>query len=156
MAERGRAWGPGAVLGALLWASIGTAEAVELTGETLTGWAQVIAGDTIQISGRALRLLGVAVPGGSAPGAADARLGLYRLVDSRIVICHLTRPRVGPALLAGCEAGGKDIGALLGDRGFARDCAGVSGGRYRIQEARAKAGGHAPAALPLPPECRHP
>lgn len=129
------------------------AGAVELTGETLSGWAQVVAGDTILMNGRALRLIGVAVPASTAPGGVAARIGLYRLVDSRIVICHLTSQRIGPALLAGCEAGGYDIGAMLVDRGYARDCPAISNGRYRVQEARAKAAGHAPAAFPMPPEC---
>lgn len=143
----------GAALVVPLVAGSAPAGAVELTGETITGLAQVVAGDTLLMSGRALRLIGVAVPGASKPGAAAARMGLYKLVDSRIVICHLSNERLGPAVLAGCEAGGNDISALMIDHGYALDCPAMSKGRYRAQEARARAAGTTPKPFAMPPEC---
>ncbi len=133
-------------------AAAGPARAVELTGETISGMPQVLAGDTLLMGGRALRLIGVAAPAPTAPGGVEARIGLYRLIDSHFTVCHLTNQRMGRALLAGCEAGGYDIGAVLIDRGLARECPATSAGRYRIQEARAKATGRA-LVFAVPAEC---
>jgi len=123
--------------------------------ETVTARAQVVNGDTLRLDGHAIRLWGIAVPEPNRPDGLRATIGLFRLIDGRIVSCHLNDGRDPHALYWGkCEAGGLDIGALMVDGGFARDCTAQSNARYHIQEQRAHAkGSDITATFALPATC---
>ena len=124
--------------------------------ETVTDRASVIDGQTIRLRDVAVVLWGVIGPKPGERGAAEAALGLYKLVDSRIVTCHLTGIVLdeGRRQLGKCESVGLDLGAVLVSQGYARDCPSQSGGRYRIQEERARATPKLPAGWEPPAHCR--
>ncbi|MBV8168200.1 MAG: hypothetical protein JO021_15495 [Alphaproteobacteria bacterium] len=110
--------------------------------QTVTARAQVVDGSTLKLDGQAIRLWGIASPEPSRPEGMRATIGLFRLVDGRIVSCHLTGDRDHRSATWGkCEAAGMDVGALMVDGGYARDCTAQSNARYRIQEQRARANG---------------
>ena len=123
--------------------------------ETVTARAQVVDGGTLRLDGHAIRLWGIAVPEANRPDGLRATIGLFRLIDGRIVSCHLNDGRDPHALYWGkCEAAGLDIGALMVDGGYARDCTAQSNARYRIQEQRARdKGSDIVATFELPPSC---
>jgi micrococcal nuclease len=148
-----RAWvlAVGAVL-AMTGAMIGGAAAEP--GETVTARAQVLDGATLKLQGYAIRIWGIAVPAPSRADGMRSTIGLFRLIDGRIVSCHLDNGRDGSAYLGKCEAGGLDIGALMVDGGYARDCTAVTNARYRIQEQRARdRGADLTSSFALPVQC---
>lgn len=118
----------------------GVAAAAE-PAETITARAQVLDGGTLKLDGFAIRLWGIAVPAPSRPDGMRSTIGLFRLIDGRIVSCHLNNGRDQSTYLGKCEAGGWDISALMVDGGYARDCPAMSSARYHIQEQRARANG---------------
>lgn len=129
----------------------GTALAAE---ETVTARAAVVDGGTLRLDGQAIRLWGIAVPPPNKPEGMRSTIELFRLVDGRIVSCHMEEPRSAGVRWGKCEAGGLDIGALMVDNGHARDCVGQTNARYRIQEQRARSRGSQIAdTLELPPHC---
>lgn len=137
----------------LLWA--GAAMAAE-PDETITARAQVLDGATLKLDGYAIRLWGIAVPAANRPDGMRSTIGLFRLIDGRIVSCHLNNGRDQTAYLGKCEAGGWDISALMVDGGYARDCPAVSNARYRIQEQRARdKGSDLTSSFALPSHCEH-
>jgi endonuclease YncB( thermonuclease family) len=111
----------------------------------------VLEAGALVIEDTPLKLYGIAAP----PRDTLSMVGLHRLIDGRILTCHMIDPRqTGGTAVAGCEAAGLDIGAQLVEAGFALDCPAVSNGRYRAQEARARAAGHDLAGrFPLPATC---
>lgn len=121
--------------------------------ETVTARAAVIDGGTLRLDGHAIRLWGIAVPPPNKPEGMRSTIELFRLIDGRIVSCHMEgggSPRIGK-----CEAGGLDVSALMVDNGHARDCVAQTGARYRIQEQRARSrGSQIGDTLELPPHCR--
>ena len=123
--------------------------------ETVTARAQVVDGGTLRLDGHAIRLWGIAVPETNRPEGLRATIGLFRLIDGRIVSCHLNDGRDAHALYWGkCEAGGLDVSALMVDGGFARDCTAQSNARYRIQEQRAREkGSDIASTFTLPANC---
>jgi endonuclease YncB( thermonuclease family) len=137
-----------ALLGAVLVA--GAARAAE---ETVTARAAVVDGGTLRLDGHAIRIWGIAVPPANKPEGMRATIELFKLIDGRIVSCHMEgggSPRIGK-----CEAGGLDVGALMVDNGHARDCVAQTGARYRIQEQRARSrGSQIGDTLELPAHCR--
>lgn len=125
--------------------------------ETVTGFARVLDASTLVIEGQAYRLKWVVAPKLGDEGGSAAAAGLMRIVADRIVYCHIDGQRTVYAgiLNAGCETVGMDVGALLIERGHARDCTGPSRGRYRHQEARAvAAGSDILTRVALPVECQ--
>jgi len=118
----------------------GAAAAAE-PGDTITARAQVLDGATLKLNGYAIRIWGIAVPAPSRPDGMRSTIGLFRLIDGRIVTCHVNNEHDGAAYLGKCEAAGMDIGALMVDGGFARDCSAQTNARYRIQEQRARDNG---------------
>jgi endonuclease YncB( thermonuclease family) len=123
--------------------------------ETVTARAQVVDGSTIKLDGNAIRLWGIAVPAPNRPEGVHATIGLFRLVDGRIVSCHLNDERdQRQAFWGKCEAAGFDVSALMVDGGYARDCPAQSKARYRIQEQRARdKGSDLTTVFALPPGC---
>jgi micrococcal nuclease len=124
--------------------------------ETITARAQVLDGATLKLDGWAIRLWGIAVPAPNRPDGLRSTIGLFRLIDGRIVSCHLNNGRDQSAYLGKCEAGGWDISALMVDGGYARDCPAQSNARYRIQEQRARdKGSDLTTSFVLPSQCEH-
>ncbi|MEJ0070019.1 MAG: hypothetical protein WDO24_16330 [Pseudomonadota bacterium] len=139
------------VTGMLLAATAATAS--EPT-ETVTARAQVIDGATLRLEGHAIRLWGIAVPGPSRADGIRSTIGLFRLIDGRIVTCHINDERDQSAFVGKCEAGGLDVSALMVDGGYARDCPAQSNARYRIQEQRARdKGSELTSSFALPGQC---
>jgi endonuclease YncB( thermonuclease family) len=132
--------------------AVGTA-AAGAAEETVTARAAVVDGSTLRLDGHAIRIWGIAVPPANKPEGMRATIELFKLIDGRIVSCHMEgggSPRIGK-----CEAGGLDVGALMVDNGFARDCVAQTNARYRIQEQRARSRGSQIAdTLELPPHCK--
>ena len=131
------------------------ASAAGASEQTVTARAQVVDGNTLKLDGRAIALWGIAVPAPSRPEGMRATIGLFRLVDGRIVSCHLNDERDHRAAFWGkCEAAGLDVSALMVDGGYARDCPAQSNARYRIQEQRARdKGSDLTTVFALPPVC---
>lgn len=98
------------------------------------GDVYVARGDTLVISGTAIRLKGVELPGGNDPASGRARQFVQEIVDARIVSCRLTGERMSNLMLGTCMAGGEDIAAALVRNGFALDCQRYSNGQYRALE----------------------
>ena len=134
----------------MLTVAAGAARAAE---ETVTARAAVVDGGTLRLDGHAIRIWGIAVPPANKPDGMRATIELFKLIDGRIVSCHMEgggSPRIGK-----CEAGGLDVGALMVDNGFARDCVAQTNARYRIQEQRARSRGSQIAdTLELPAHCK--
>lgn len=122
-------------LGPLLAAPVAAAP------EEISGHAQALSGDRLQIGATQVRLRGLSVPQGEAWGALEARINLFKLVADKTVMCQLGPRAEGGVRVGQCAAAGMDLAALMVDQGFARDCPKESGGRYRIQEGRAKEAG---------------
>jgi endonuclease YncB( thermonuclease family) len=122
--------------------------------ETVTARAQVIDGATLRLEGRAIRLWGIAVPAPTRADGMHSTIGLFRLVDGRIVTCHINDERDQSAFWGKCEAAGLDVSALMVDGGYARDCPAQSNARYRIQEQRARdKGSELTTSFSLPGQC---
>jgi endonuclease YncB( thermonuclease family) len=121
---------------------------------TISDRASIVDGQTLVLRGHHLRLWGVIAPTGAQPGAVEAAIRMFKLYDGKMIYCHLAtedRSRVMPAK---CEFAGFDMSAVMVSSGWVRDCPIESGGRYRIQEAKAKAAGSPITDLmPLPELC---
>ena len=117
-------------------------------GERLSGRARVVDGDTLEVSGVAVRLKGLAAPERKQSGGAEATAFMRRLTDGRTVVCDLTNERTWGRRVGTCRVGGKDVAAELVAAGLARDCERYGGGRYAALETRAG------RRLPLPDYCR--
>jgi endonuclease YncB( thermonuclease family) len=98
-------------------------------GADLSGPAAVVDGDTLQVEGERVRLMGVDAPESRQscerdratwPCGAEATAALRRFLQGREVRCTLEeeRDRYGRAL-GRCRAGEEDIGAWLVRRGLA-------------------------------------
>lgn len=98
-------------------------------------------GDTLELGRVVVRLHGVAAPERRDPLGDEATSLLRELVGSREVSCEPDGTRSRGRVVAVCRVGGRDVGAVLVRRGFARDCARYSRGRYAVDEAAAKAAG---------------
>src|SRR5258708_6562215 len=85
----------------MVLAAAGAATASEPTG-TITARAQVIDGATLKLEGQAIRLWGIAVPAPSRADGIRSTIGLFRLVDGRIVTCHINEERDQAAFLGKC------------------------------------------------------
>jgi endonuclease YncB( thermonuclease family) len=121
---------------------------VAATGDRLSGRARVVDGDTLEVSGVAVRLKGLAAPERKQAGGAEATAFMRELTDGRTVVCDLTNERTWGRRVGTCLVGGKDVAAELVAAGLARDCPRYGGGRYAAMETRAG------RRLPLPDYCR--
>ena len=116
-----------------------------LRTETLGGQAIAIDGDSLRLNGRELRLEGIDAPEyrqtcrrGDREEACgkQARDRLAALLAGGHVSCRIAETDRYGRGLAVCEAGGRDINALLVTEGWA-----VSFGRYESQEDEARRAG---------------
>ena len=113
----------------------------------LAGRASVVDAGTLRVASRDVRLLGVVVPELHEPRGREARNALIELVRGQHVTCELEDAGSDHRVVGTCYAAGRDVAAELVRWGFARDCEGVSGGRYRNLEPQ---GADRP---PLPQHC---
>ena len=110
--------------------------------EVVSGFAQVIDGDSLRLEGHDIRISGIDAPelrqtclaltGPYACGDV-ARKALIGMLAGRPVTCRISRRDRYGRRLAFCEAEGEDIGAALVSRGYA-----VAYGRYEREEAAAR------------------
>ena len=116
-------------------------------GDTVSGAARVIDGDTLEISGVRIRLNGVAAPERNEPGGAEATATMKRMTSGKIVRCSLTGKKTYKREVGTCWVETLDLGAALIAAGKARDCPRYSAGRYSALEPESV------SFLPLPRYC---
>jgi endonuclease YncB( thermonuclease family) len=117
------------------------------TGETFSGRARVVDGDSLEVAGRRVRLFGIDAPefrqhcrdGSGAVYACgqEARRALADAIGGRSVTCT----PVGAShdrSVAVCEAGGHDLSEALVRQGHALELRRFSGGRYAEAERTAR------------------
>ena len=98
----------------------------------LQGSLRVVDGDTFDLDGVRIRLQGVDAPemrdscvgadGQNYPCGAWATEALRQLVGTQRLVCHDLHERTYNRVVARCDLGGQDLGALLVERGIARAC----------------------------------
>ena len=103
-------------------------------GDTVSGSARVIDGDTLEISGVRVRLNGVAAPERNEPSGAEATETMKQLTSGKTVRCSLTGKKTYKREVGTCWVGTLDLGAALIAAGKARDCPRYSAGRYSALE----------------------
>lgn len=111
--------------------------------ETFAGRANAIDGDSLDVSGHEVRLLGIDAPEGRQSCTRDgrswgcgeeARRALQRMIGHAVVSCRSHERDQYGRIVATCEAGGRNLGQAMVQSGLA-----VSYGRYRSEEAEARA-----------------
>ena len=108
---------------------------------------KVVDGDTLYVGPVKIRLQGIAAPELDEPRGPEARDFLTAITLGKRVRCDLTGELSFDRQVAVCRITGRDLGRLMIEAGFARDCPRYSGGRYRQFEVeRSK-------RLPLPGYC---
>ncbi|MBM6594645.1 thermonuclease family protein [Microvirga pudoricolor] len=123
--------------------AVGSAYWLKPNERAASGQAAIVDGDTIRLSGRAIRLKGIDTPELKQSCTLDnrpyrcgetARTALVGLIANRSVECRVTgRDRYGRGL-GTCFVGGRNINAWLVSEGWA-----VSyGGEYRLEETGAR------------------
>lgn len=110
------------------------------------GVASVVDGDTIEISGKRIRLSGFDTPeSGKRCGSVNvhqrAALALSDFIGTRTVSCVDTGDRNSGRIVATCAVGGTDLGAYMVSQGWARDWPRYSDGKYCSAEKRARGEG---------------
>ena len=109
--------------------------------------AKVIDGDTLHVGATKIRLQGVAAPELDEPFGPEARYFLTAIALGRRARCDLIGELSFDRQVAVCRIDGRDLGRLMVEAGWARDCPHYSGGRYEVFEVeRSK-------RLPLPGYC---
>jgi micrococcal nuclease len=116
-------------------------------GDTVSGSARVIDGDTLEIDGVRVRLNGVAAPERNEPGGAEATATMKEMTSGKTVRCSLTGKKTYKREVGTCWVGTTDLGAALIAAGKARDCPRYSAGRYSAIEPESV------DFLPLPRYC---
>ena len=124
----------------------------------LTGVATAKDGDGVLFGRVEIRLQGVAAPEYNSrrkdEGGQEAYEALASLVDGHEVRCELDGTTAVKRPVGICYLGGEDLGAVLVQNGFARDCPRYSQGRYRAAEQGARQHGRDLSAIyPLPDYC---
>jgi len=114
----------------------------EKPGE-VSGWAHVIDGDSLQVAGREVRLVGIDAPEWSQTCSRDgknwdcgqaARAQLRRLIGMGRVTCRYSERDQYDRLLGLCDAGGRSLNKAMVEAGFA-----VAYGRFGAEEGKARA-----------------
>lgn len=100
----------------------------------LNGPATVTDGDTIRVSGYAVRLEGVDAEEMNEPHGPAARAAMIVIIGNDPVSCVLNGDRSYNRVVARCYVRGVDVGAEVIRRGAALDCGHYSHGRYRELE----------------------
>lgn len=111
--------------------------------DTLAGFAHVIDGDSLRVSGGEVRLKGIDAPEGrqsceregqSWDCGEEARRTLERLIGGQKVTCRSIERDKHDRFLGHCEAGGRALNAAMVESGMA-----VAYGGFRTEERAAKA-----------------
>lgn len=99
------------------------------SADTLTGRASVLSGDTIELQGQEIRLLGIDAPetaqtcwdagGESWPCGQRAALALSDMIGAAIVTCKGIRRDREKRLIAVCRAGEENLNVWLVAEGWA-------------------------------------
>lgn len=111
-------------------------------------------GDTIEVGGLPIRLDGVAAPERGERGGRKATRTMKRLVRNQTLWCDLTGEGTYDRCVAICYVDVRDVGAVMVDRGVARDCRAFSGGRYaRLEQAAVARGSRIREIYRLPSYC---
>ena len=127
-----------AVLGLVLSAPLGAAEPSCPQGETITGTARAIDGDTIEVLFKMkIRLQGVAAPELHEYGGRASAAAMRDIVDGHEVHCLLDGTSTHGRCVASCYIGALDIGWEIIRQGYARDCPRFCGFRYLDAELEA-------------------
>lgn len=101
----------------------------------ISGYAQVIDGDSIKINGKPIRLWGIDAEEYYEPNGPVARSALIAVIANNLVTCEEAGKRSHNRLVARCYVQGvRDIGAAVVQLGAALDCTRYSGGVYRDLE----------------------
>jgi endonuclease YncB( thermonuclease family) len=104
---------------AAVCASITGAAAAELVGTP-----RVVDGDTLEVDGTRVRLLGIDAPERGEPGAVEATSALLNIIAGREVTCTDTGRRSHRRVVVTCTVGhGADLSALMVGYGWAAACA---------------------------------
>jgi endonuclease YncB( thermonuclease family) len=131
------------------------------TVAVLSGTGKVIDGDGILFGEIEVRLQGIAAPEAGShkvePGGRESTENLRKLVDGKLVTCHLDGSVAGrtqrPAGI--CFVDGIETNRYQVETGNARDCPAYSKGRYHDAEMDArKAGNDLSRTYDLPTYCR--
>jgi micrococcal nuclease len=117
-------------------------------GDTVSGSARVIDGDTLEVSGIRIRLNGVAAPERNETGGAEATATMKQMTSGKTVRCSLTGKKTYKREVGTCWVGTLDLGAALIAAGKARDCPRYSAGRYSALEPKSS------GFLPFPGYCK--
>jgi len=116
-------------------------------GDTVSGSARAVDGDTLEVSGVRIRLNGVAAPERNEPGGAEATAEMKQMISGKTVRCSLTGKKTYKREVGTCWVGTLDLGAALIASGKARDCPRYSAGRYSALESESV------SFLPFPTYC---
>jgi micrococcal nuclease len=143
-----------AVLGIVLSSPLGAAEPSCPQGDTITGTARAIDGDTLEVRSMTIRLQGVAAPELDEPGGAAAAAAMREIVERQQVHCLLDGTSTHGRCVASCYIGALDIGWEIIRQGYARDCPRFSGFRYLDAELAAPGGMALARTYTLPAYCR--
>jgi endonuclease YncB( thermonuclease family) len=97
---------------------LGALPAARLHAQTVTGPAQVVDGDTVQVAGRQVRLLHIDAPEsgqscGALPCGTEATRHLARLVQGGDVTCQASATDAYGRLLGVCTRDGIDLGRRM-------------------------------------------
>lgn len=128
---------------------IPSADSANSSSNVITGRAQIIDGDTIDIVGTRIRLFGIDAPEGGQSCRDEAgkpwlcgsvaALKLADFVQSKLIECEpRDRDRYG-RVVAICRAGADDLGSWLVRQGLALDWPRYSKGRYADEQQEALA-----------------
>jgi endonuclease YncB( thermonuclease family) len=119
------------------------------SGDTLTGYARVVDGDSLELAGESVRLFGIDAPeryqtcrdGAGrdyACGRAAAR-ALHATIAGRVVTCAAVDHDRYHRDVALCTADGQDLAETMVRAGHALELAQYSRGRYAAAEREARA-----------------
>ncbi len=142
------------VVAAVLFSAVIAASAGAQTS-IITGRADPVEGDTIEIRGQHIRLSGIDAPDsgrrcGDVDVADRARVALRDFIGRESVSCSVNGRDRGGRLIARCGAGDLDIAEAMVIEGWARDWPYYSGGEYADDEAAARSGREGMWALQCP------
>jgi endonuclease YncB( thermonuclease family) len=85
---------------------------------------RVVDGDTLEVAGTRVRLLGIDAPERGEPGAVEATSALLNIIAGRAVTCTDKGGRSHGRIVATCTVGrGTDLAALMVGYGWAAACA---------------------------------
>jgi endonuclease YncB( thermonuclease family) len=104
-------------------------------GQTLTGRAYVVDGDTLKIRKTQIRLFGIDAPEMNHPFGKRAKWAMFELCKNQVVTAEVTAIDDHGRAVAICSlSDGRDLSAELVKQGLALDWPKYSGGLYRELE----------------------